>query len=52
MNNKKFSNIDMDPRDTLVVAEIESILWTETHNSIIRRPVQAKMRTSPIILER
>ena len=28
-NNKVFSNLDMDPRDTLKVAETESTLWTE-----------------------
>ena len=28
-NNKVFSNLDIDPRDTLKLAEIESILWAE-----------------------
>ena len=28
-NNKIFSNPNMDPRDTLKLAEIESILWAE-----------------------
>lgn len=28
-NNKVFSNIDIDPRDTLKIAELESKLWTE-----------------------
>ena len=30
-NNKVFSNLDIDPRDTLKIAELESSLWTETH---------------------
>ena len=29
MNNKVFSNLDIDPRDTLKLAETESTLWTE-----------------------
>ena len=28
-NNKVFSNIDIDPRDTLKIAELESKLWVE-----------------------
>ena len=28
-NNKVFSNIDIDPRDTLNLAEVESTLWAE-----------------------
>ena len=31
MNNKVFSNLDVDPRDTLGLAETESTLWTEAH---------------------
>ena len=27
MNNKIFSNLDMDPRDTLKLAETESTFW-------------------------
>ena len=30
-NNKVFSNLDMDPRDTLKLAETESTLWAEAH---------------------
>ena len=28
-NNKVFSNLDIDPRDTLNLAETESTLWAE-----------------------
>ena len=28
-NNKAFSNLDIDPRDTLKIAELESTLWAE-----------------------
>ena len=30
-NNKVFSNIDIDPRETLNLAELESTLWAEVH---------------------
>ena len=30
-NNKVFSNLDVDPRDTLKLPELESTLWAETH---------------------
>ena len=30
-NNKVFSNLDIDPRDTLKIAELESTLWAEAH---------------------
>ena len=30
-NNKVFSNLDMDPRDTIKLAETESTLWAEAH---------------------
>ena len=30
MNNKVFSNLDIDPWDTLSLAKIESTLWAET----------------------
>ena len=29
-NNKVFSNLDIDPRETLNLAELESTLWTES----------------------
>ena len=28
-NNKVFSNLDIDPRETLRLAELESTLWAE-----------------------
>ena len=31
-NNKVFSNIDIDPRETLNLAELESTLWAEVQN--------------------
>ncbi|XP_048605075.1 uncharacterized protein LOC125582426 [Brassica napus] len=31
MNNKVFNNMDMDPRDTLKLAETESTLWADAH---------------------
>ena len=33
-NNKVFSNIDVDPRDTVKLAELESTRWTE--NQVLR----------------
>ena len=36
MNNKVFSNIDIDPRETVNLAELESTLWTKAH--IINTP--------------
>ena len=30
-NNKVFSNLDIDPRETLNLAELESTLWAEVH---------------------
>ncbi|XP_056858277.1 uncharacterized protein LOC130507599, partial [Raphanus sativus] len=32
-NNKVFSNLDVDPRDTLKLAETESTLWMEAQNA-------------------
>ena len=31
-NYKVFTNLDMDPRDTLKLVETESLLWAEAHN--------------------
>ena len=30
-NNKLFSNLDIDPRETLKIAELKSTLWAEAH---------------------
>ena len=52
-NNKVFSNLDIDPRDTLKLAETESLLWAETHVSLTqgidqtRLPVEATMLFIP-----
>lgn len=41
-NNKVFSNIDIDPRNTLKLAETESTLWAKAQDSIIHRGVQTR----------
>ncbi|KAL0848412.1 hypothetical protein Bca101_021659 [Brassica carinata] len=33
-NNKVFSNLDIDPRDTLQLSETESLLWIEAQRSL------------------
>jgi len=38
-NNKVFSNLDMDPMDTLKLAETESILWAEAQIAIDQRMI-------------
>ena len=54
-NNKVFSNLDIDPRDTLRLAETETLLWAEAQISLTkgfdqtRVPVEA---ISPSILGR
>ena len=46
-NNKVFSNIDIDPRDTLKIAELESTLWAEAQ--VIRdQPVAPDVHISSI----
>ena len=30
-NNNVFSNLDIDPRETLKITELESALWAEAH---------------------
>ena len=39
-NNIFFSNIDIDPRDTLKLAETESLLWTKAHVSLTQSVLQ------------
>lgn len=39
-NNKVFTNIDIDSRDTLKLAETESLLWVKAHSTIINRVSQ------------
>ncbi|KAL0853545.1 hypothetical protein Bca101_058697 [Brassica carinata] len=39
-NNKVFSNLDMDPRDTLKLAETESLLWTEAQQQAAQKQGQ------------
>lgn len=43
-NNKVFSNIDIDPKDTLKLAEMESLLWVEAQTTITQRLKVGKMR--------
>ena len=38
-NNKNFSNLDIDPRDTLKLAETESTLWAESQTVNEQRTV-------------
>ena len=40
MNNRVFSNIDIDPRDSLKLAETESLIWREAQASITERVIQ------------
>ena len=50
-NNKAFSNLDINPRNTLKLAETKSIFWTEAQVLNIQRgtrPVEA-MTMSPIL---
>lgn len=48
-NNKVFNNLDIDPRDTLKLAENKSLLWAEAHVSLTqgieqtRLPVKARV---------
>ena len=41
-NNKVFSNLDIDPRDTLKLAEKESALWAEAQINQAQGPDQAQ----------
>ena len=53
MNNKVFSNLDIDPRDTLNLAETESTRWAETHILNEQRNVRhIEVTTLPPIPER
>ena len=52
-NNKVFSNIDIDPRDTLKLVEMEFLLWTEAHVSLAQRVsqnIEVEATNLPIIL--
>ena len=50
MNNKVFSNLDVDPRDTLGLAETESTLWTEAQGLKMQRVVPyTGAKTLPLI---
>ncbi|XP_013594515.1 PREDICTED: uncharacterized protein LOC106302586 [Brassica oleracea var. oleracea] len=52
-NNKVFSNMDMDPRDTLKLAETESTLWADAHVlTETRIGSHAEVTTLPSILGR
>ena len=52
-NNNFFSNLDIDPRDTLKLAETESTLWVEAHILKEQRTVpHVEDTTLPSILGR
>ena len=46
-NNKVFSNIDIDPRETLKIAELESTLWAEAQVLRNQQVVQ-EVQSNPI----
>ena len=50
-NKKKvFSNLDIDPRDTLKLAETESLLWAEAEISVTLGTDQTQLREEAILL--
>ena len=49
-NNKVFSNLDMDPSDTLKLAETESTLWAEAHVLNGNRIVSPAEVTNPTLI--
>ena len=52
-NNKAFSNLDIDPADTLKLVETESTLWAEAQVLNTQRGTQpVKVVTMPPILGR
>ena len=48
-NNKVFSNLDMDPRDTLKLAETESLLWVEAQISLTQGIEQTRLPVQAIV---
>ena len=44
-NNKVFSNLDIDPCDSLRLAETESVLWADAQITITQRTDQARTAT-------
>ena len=46
-NNKVYSNLDIDPRDTLKLAEVESSLWAEAQ---VRKEPRRGFRYKPFLL--
>ena len=48
-NNKVFSNLDIDPRETLRITETKSILWAETQLNITRTTQLVEARNRPSI---
>ena len=48
-NNKVFSNFDMDPRDTLKLAETKSALWVEAQILFTQRIDQTRISTGETI---
>ena len=48
-NNKVFSNLDMDPRDTLKLAETESLLWVEAQILLTKGIEQTRLPVQAIV---
>ena len=49
-NNKVFSNLDIDPRDTLKLAETKSLLWVEAHVSLTQGIDQTRLPVEATVL--
>ena len=47
-NNKVFSNLDIDPRETLKLAELESTLWAEAH-VLTDQKMELQVHTRPTL---
>ena len=48
-NNKVFSNLEIELRDTLKLAETESLLWTEAQNSLTWGIDQTRLSVPAIV---
>ena len=46
-NNKKFSNLHIDPRNTLKLAEMESLLHAEAQNSLAQEIDRSCLQVTP-----
>ncbi|XP_056850946.1 uncharacterized protein LOC130500206 [Raphanus sativus] len=48
-NNKVFSNLDVDARDTLTLAETESTMWAAAQDLSIRQSIPPQVHPPPSI---